>query len=196
MSAQVIRFDAATHTYTHIASGKAWPSVTQILVQYGDQFTGINPDVLENKRQFGSAVHELCELYDKGEADNVVSHADVLLCLEHYKRFLKHTGAEVLVNEMVVWSDTYRYAGTLDRIYKIHGRNILTDLKTSDSILPTYGPQTAAYENCGSIHLPIHGRATLRLAVDGYKFQEFTDSNDKNVFMSCLTLHRYKEKQK
>jgi len=60
-------FDAATHTYT--AGGVRVPSVTQVLklLPLGPDFSRVDPDVLERKRQLGNLVHDACAILDEGD---------------------------------------------------------------------------------------------------------------------------------
>ena len=190
----MINFNHETHTYTESRTGKVWPSVTQILKQLGNLFDSIPPDVLERKRLLGTAVHEACELHDKDAMEGFELHQDVLPYLDQYLCFLSDTGASCVANEQLVFSERFKFAGTLDRIYSIAGKRVLCDIKTSATVLMSYGPQTAGYAMCDGVD--IDSRAILLLAPDHYKFIPMNGMQDKNVFLSCLTLHNYKASQK
>lgn len=55
---------------------------------------------------------------------------------------------KVLGNEVVVFNDTYGYAGTADLICEIDGKRTLIDLKTSQNVWLSHKLQLSAYKHC------------------------------------------------
>lgn len=186
-------FDEATHTYT--VGGVVVPSVTQILAPLND-LSFIKPEVLQYKRDLGTAVHKATELYDMGELDEE-SVADVVRpYLDAWIRLRRELPFEILGMEERVFHPAHRYAGTYDRQVLLEGKRCIFDLKTG-AMYPSYGPQTAAYKNAVEkmTGKRIEGRYAVELRDDGtYRLHEMTDPEDWQVFLGCLALHRFKTK--
>lgn len=190
MGAPDLLFDEATHTYRLL--GAPVPGVTSILAPLAN-FEGIPPHVLEAKRRLGQDVHYACQLDDEHDLDEDFLEVDVAQYLKAYRRFKADTGAVIVLNEKRVAEPLLMYAGTLDRVMAINGVKWLVDLKTCIATPMSVGPQTAAYLRALGDNTVTH-RAALRLRPDGtYRFDPLTGPDDWAAFMSCLTLHRFKE---
>lgn len=210
-------FDEPSHTYT--LDGHRLPSVTQILEPIKPDFSMVPPDVLERKRQFGTAVHLACELDDLGELDDDATDPDVMGCVRAWRSFKADTGAAIVMNEQRLYHPTLRFAGTLDRLAYLRLKgdeqpsSWLLDLKTSVDPHPSYGVQLAGYrtllagqEETGplsaamgeafrSIGVDPIKRASVHLdASETYRFHQYRDPADEATFMACLAIHRFKEK--
>jgi hypothetical protein len=186
-------FDEASHTYT--ADGVVIPSVTQILAPLND-LSFIKPDVLQYKRELGTAVHKATELYDQGELDEATVPAVVQPYLDGWIRLRAELSFEILGMEERVFHPAHRYAGTYDRLVLLDGKRCIWDLKTG-GMFPSYGPQTAAYKNAveKASGKRVEARFTVELRDDGtYRLHEMTDPEDWPVFLGCLALHRFKNK--
>ena len=61
-----VDFDPATHTYT--SEGRRVPSVTQCIDRLND-YSMVPADLLERKRELGTAVHQATALYDQDDLD-------------------------------------------------------------------------------------------------------------------------------
>lgn len=192
-------FSAPEHRY--MLDGVTLPSVTQVLEPLYD-FAGIPADVLERKKLIGTDVHLACELLDRNDLDEDSAEGRAALApiagyVAAYKRFLAQVAPRVVENETPLYHPLHLYAGTMDRRYEIRGELWDVDLKTTNVISPIVGPQTAAY----SAMLQAHGRpaprrrAALQLLPDGdFRLTEFNDPQDFAVFLSMLTVHRFKER--
>jgi hypothetical protein len=186
-------FNEASHTYT--ADGVVIPSVTQILAPLND-LSFIKPDVLQYKRELGTAVHKATELYDQGELDEATVPAVVQPYLNGWIRLRAELSFEILGMEERVFHPAHRYAGTYDRLVLLDGKRCIWDLKTG-GMFPSYGPQTAAYKNAveKASGKRVEARFTVELRDDGtYRLHEMTDPEDWPVFLGCLALHRFKNK--
>lgn len=194
-----LQFDSAAHRYT---VGGVWvPSVTQVLKPLYN-FDGINPEVLNAKAALGTAVHRACELLDADDLDEDSDAGRAALepiagYLDGYKRFKADKRPVVLANEQRMFHPVHKYAGTIDRSYAMDGHVWDVDLKSTVSMSPIVGLQTAAYTEL----FRVNGRATtarrgaLQLFPDGkYKLHEFRDPADFSVFLSLLTVQRFKER--
>lgn len=187
-------FDEATHTYT--LNGRRLPSVTQLLAPIGMDFSMVPADVLEAKRQLGTAVHQACELDDDDDLDEDSLPDALRPYLAAWRKFKADTGALVLDNERKLFHASLGFAGTLDRRVTMRGDLWLLDLKTSAEPHASYGVQLAGYEVLLQ-HSEPHRRGTVHLRDDGtYRLHEFNNPNDAACFRALLSLHHWKESTK
>lgn len=137
------------------------PSVTTILECYpkdahffqwlkdvGDKADHIRDEA--GKR--GSVVHNLTERYDAGEEVTFLSANGFpefkmleWAMFERYVDFTNSHNPEILIMEKHYASSTLGFAGTLDRVIRLNGKNILMDIKTSNNLHNSYWLQLAAY---------------------------------------------------
>lgn len=202
----MIHFDEATHTYWH--NGKQLPGVTSILAPLKD-YSMVNKDVLEAAAERGSYVHLCTELYDRDELD--LESPDLLHrgYVEAWVKFRRETGFTPTAIEQVVFHPTHLYAGKLDREgYFSFGPDqddlFTLDVKTvSGKLTDEVGIQLVAYQEARRIELqklnaPIPTRRiAIQLREDGtYRRYDYNDKTDFAVFLSLLTVQRWKEARK
>lgn len=141
--------------------GNFVPSVTTILDAYPKDASyfkwlkdvGSDADSIRDEAgRRGSVVHELTEQYDMGEEINLISEYGsprykILewAMLGRYVEFSDMHKPKILMMEAHMVSDNLGFAGTLDRVITLKNKNILLDIKTSNSIYPSYWLQLAAY---------------------------------------------------
>ena len=175
----------SNHVY-HDESGVEIPGVTTVLKDVGlidtTWFT-------KYARDRGTAVHLACALYDRDDLDESSIHPDVEPYLQGWIRFKRESGFVPELIEEKVRSETYGYAGTLDRTGMLNGRRVLLDLK-SGAPQPWTAIQTAAYSGC-------FGHLLKRYAVavkdnGSYQLTEYRDRNDWQVWLACLALRNWK----
>ena len=187
-------FDHATHTYRK--DGIVVPSVTQILKPVAPDFSMVDPAVLAAAADLGRRIHKVIEMHERAAdlwIDDELLTEDVLPYFAQYLSFKHQTGFICDEPEAMRYSDRWRFAGTMDLIGRINGVQWLIDVKTGSEVPRYTGPQTAAYaELIGNRFI---NRASLHLQPDKYRFTPLTDSGDWGVFLSCLTIHRFNEKQ-
>lgn len=185
LSAQ-IEFDSEFHRYTR--AGFVVPSVTQILSMLTD-FSGIRPEVLEYKRNLGTQVHAATALDDKDDLGFFDLAIDPYI--KAWRKFKTDTDFVAISIEEIVYHKKWNYAGTLDRIGTIKGKEVLLDVKTGPINLMVHGPQTAAYADaCG-----FKGKRMIaQLLADGtYRVQECYNKMDMQAFLYCRNLRLWKE---
>lgn len=198
-------FDEATHTYT--VDGVVVPSVTQILsgaCLY--DFSMVAPDVLERKRQIGTAVHKAIELSLAGDLDEDWLPAAWAGYFRAWQKFVADTGitdADIGPGEGPMYHTGFRYAGTPDRQIYLDKRWAVLDLKTTAELHPAVGLQLAAYQelindspaNDMPHTLQIKDRYALQLKENGtYRLEQYKDKSDWQVFLSLLTVANWKRK--
>ena len=100
----------------------------------------------------GSVVHELTERYDNGEEVTLLTEdgrtqfkLNEWSMFERYVEFVTRHPHKVIMCEQNFVNDELGFAGTLDRVISLDGRSILLDIKTSNTIYPSYWLQLAAY---------------------------------------------------
>src|SRR3990167_1926047 len=141
-----LTFDPEGHKYS--LNGKPVPSVTQILHGAGlMDFSNIHPERLERSRKFGEAVHRACELYDLNNLNVNTLSLPLIPYLETWKKFREDYGMDGIGTiEEKICSERWQYAGTLDRIYPVHCKLTLIDIKSTTTLDPTVALQTAGYK--------------------------------------------------
>jgi hypothetical protein len=138
------------------------PSVTTILDAYpkGPEYyawlkkVGEDSDTIRDEAgRRGSVVHNLTERYDNGEEVcmmNDEGHISYKIAewkyFERYVEFRRRFSFAIHHTEINLISESLGFAGTLDRVIELNGERILLDIKTANSIYPSYWLQLAAYE--------------------------------------------------
>ena len=144
-----------------LADGGYVPSVTTILEAFPKDASyfkwlkdvGGDADMIRDEAgRRGSVVHELTEQYDAGEEVTFVNQYGSpqykMLEWSMFERYVDFCKNHNPKNEMVeahMISKKLGFAGTIDRVIEMNGKYILMDIKTSNSIYPSYWLQLAAY---------------------------------------------------
>lgn len=171
--------------------GERVPSVTEVLEIAGVcSLPDVPSSLLEHKRRIGSEVHQWLEMIDRGMIESTDCDDGVVPYVAAYEKFLKEAGWQIIACEQAVVNETYRYAGTLDRVLGASkGRRALVDIKTGEAA-PWVGLQTAGYELC--LKEP-HYRYALHLRADRtYRLIQYSDPADKHDFLACVRVAHYR----
>jgi len=189
----VLTFDEGPHVYR--ADGVVVPSVTQIIAPL-TSYAHIPADVLEKARQEGTAVHKMVELNCRDDLDEDRLPEWMRPYLAAWRSFVAEFGFQLEASEERVFHKTMHYAGTLDlRGRTRKGERVLIDIKRSFAAGAAIGVQTAAYAGAVGAGWSACARFGLQLRGNGtYRMREFNESSDWQVFLACLTLHRYHER--
>lgn len=150
------------------SEGHTVPSVTTILQAYPKDahfYTWLKQvgesadDIRDEAGRRGSIVHNLTERYDAGEEISLINDYGTLdfklsewAMFERYIDFRNHHDIEIIHSEFNIIDKGLGYAGTIDRVININGRNVLVDIKTSNAVHEFYWLQLAAYYNLLSKH--------------------------------------------
>lgn len=137
------------------------PSVTTVLEAFPKDYgyfkwlkeVGEDADAIRDEAgRRGSVVHELTERFDKGEEVTLLTEdgrpgfkLQEWAMFERYVDFVTRYPHEVDTIEQNYVSPELGFAGTIDRIIDINGVKMLMDIKTSNTIYPSYWLQLAAY---------------------------------------------------
>jgi hypothetical protein len=202
----MLTFDEASHTYRW--NGNVVPSVTGIIAPLeGAWLAKIAPDVLEHARQEGVAMHKMVELDCKNELDVESLPEWLKPRYAAWRKFVSETGFELWASEQKLYNRTYGYAGTLDlagvltKIKQKHKESLI-DVKRTLTGAPAVGVQLAGYlDTWNRGASPNSRRITRRFALElrangEYRLQEYADREDIGCFLACLTLKRWREKNR
>jgi hypothetical protein len=203
-----LTFKSEGHKYT--LNGQRLMSLTQILDAAGlVDYSMVQPDVLANKAQFGTRVHEYCLWADQAELDmdDLKPYSNYFNRVSGWLQFLEdfdfipnmawcEVPAAVKVNGMT-------FAMTVDR-FGIMGSGVsgipaIVEIKTCADREPSHQIQTAAqaiaFKGDGSVPLKRYAVYLLdkpNAANRLYFAQEHTDRLDEKVFMAALITTQYR----
>jgi hypothetical protein len=191
-----LQFDPATHAYT--ANGVGVPGVTSVLQACNIiNYSHIPEDIRIAALERGRLVHQVCQFDDEGTLAECSVDPQLAGYLEAWRCFRRRHRFEPDLIEHEGYSETYRYAGTLDR------RGMLTigtpsraiiDIKTNMAPFWT-AYQTAAYANFFESPAQFR-RMGVELHVDGtFKVHEYRCADygkHFNVFLAALTIFNAK----
>ena len=193
-----LEFNEEKHEYR--IDGVLLPNVTRI-TNMMSSYAGVPASVLAAKAEIGQAVHWATELDDQDDLDYLGLPDELRGYVDAWRLFKKQTGWITELSEQRVYSKRYQFAGTLDCIghfeslAKVRPSVLaLIDKKTTYDILPSVGPQVAAYaEAWNETNTPkIRRRFAVQLKRDGfYNLHECGDATDWSVFLSGLTLSNW-----
>jgi hypothetical protein len=189
-----ITFEPESHTYT--VGGRTVPHVTGIL-----KAAGLVDDrwFTEWARQRGTAVHVACHLWNSGDLDEATVDERIAGYLDGWRRAVSELGLVVKESEKLVYSKTYSFAGTVDVVAELGGKNCIIDIKTGDPGRIA-GVQLAGYEVALADTLfgkEVMRRFAVRLFDDGtYAVTEYTNFKDRACFMAALTIAHWLEENR
>jgi len=191
----MIRFDEEKHQYWD--GGQLIPSVTQILKPVSPNFGFVVPEKLEQARLLGSAVDSAITLHEQKVLDESSLVPVVREYLNAWIEFKTLSGWITSAVQERVYHRAVGYAGTLDIRGMLNGRPAVIDVKRTFVMPASVGPQTAAYAKAlGSDHDRFALHLKPRNSKSLWVLERLDDPTDWVVFMSCLTVYRFREKHK
>ena len=138
----------------------------------------------------GTAVHLATALYDEGTLDESTVADEIKGYLVGWVKFLKESKFKPEAIEKRLSHPIYGYAGTIDRVGLLNGRQVICDIKTG-ALMPTVGVQLAAYKNLTEADDDTHA---VQLNADGtYALKKYSDRADWMVFIACLNLYKWRK---
>lgn len=193
----VPQFSEEYHSYTN-SNAEELPSVTRILSPISMlEYARVDRDVLNAAAELGRAVHECIEYLIDDDIDEDSLVAEWVPYLEAWKSWRATFNPHFISRELRLGCDLY--AGTVDCVCEINGQYIVIDWKTTDQIMKSVGPQTAAYELLVRSHLAhssMMARAVVQLKENGtFVFKRFDSVQDYQVFEDLLKLHQWMQEK-
>lgn len=190
-----IQFDEEKHEY--YCDGKRVPGVTEILSPItAGGYSKINPAVLEHAAMKGTLVHEWCEMYDYGCADESVPSELAPYCAA-YANFIRDYSPKWSAIEEIIYNPYAQYCGRVDRVGEIGLKKSVVDIKTvaspSTKTHIAVCCQTAAYASAiGDVKeryaLYLKPDCTYRL-FNCREYEEKQDFTGAELFSYLLTLN-------
>ena len=146
----------------------------------------------------GTRIHTASELLESGtELEEKDYSLEEWFKISSFVDWHKEFHPEMIATEFPVFSEIGRYAGRLDRIYKIAGEVTLLDIKSSSGIHEHFPLQFASYAKAieETTDLEIAQTACLQLGAgnkNGYRFVVYPDWRDHyKVFEAVRTVWQY-----
>lgn len=124
-------FNSENHTYT--LDGKPLSGITSLLHRqlFKDMYKGVDEKVLQEKADYGTMVHQTCELADNGFPVTLEEGESYLNLTKTYN--LIHEESEYLV------SDNTHFASSIDKVYREDETTFhLADIKTTYNLNKEY----------------------------------------------------------
>jgi len=186
-----LTLEPEAHVYT--VENRVVPGVTSILQ---DNF-GVKPYWSEWHAQKGRAIHQAIHLLVLGQLDWSSIDVRIKGRIEAFQKFVLETGYEVVCTELSLFSELWRFAGTLDLIVDDGLKHkILIDIKPP-SAEPIVDLQLAAY----SLLLNENGEPTTKRAAcvclkdNGHYSMKWVDNlaHSQRVFLACLTVSNWQQ---
>ena len=116
--------------------------------------------------------------------------------LEGWKLFIEQSGFIIQHSEQMLYSQKYKFAGTLDRFGIFNYEETVLDIKSGVHTI-AHGPQLAAYEQlCKENKLTEKRRLkrlTVKLLANGkYELKEHEARQDFPVFLNAIAIYNFK----
>jgi hypothetical protein len=192
----MFKFDRDSHKYT--MDGVIVPSVTEVISDVGLYDLSMVPkSILDNACSKGTFVHKLTELYDMGTLNIAKVKDNYLGYLKAWETFKNEKNVRVCDVELMVFSNKFKYAGTMDRVAVIDDRICILDIKTG-APSKAHAVQTSAY---ALAYKEMHGekvkdRFCVYLSEKGeYKLTHQKDMFDESIFLSALSIYNFKRRR-
>lgn len=192
------RFDEDTHTY--YLDGLKIPGYSEIAKATGlVDFSGVRKDILRAASNFGTAVHSMCELWDKGVLNVKKLDPNLKPYLEGYRKFLLKYEPDLYPEwiEQPTYSPKWRFGVTPDRLATIRRKLTTYEIKATASIHKSVAIQTAAQALAieGRIGVKIKQRMCVRLVPDDFEVKIYNSVMDEAVFVSALNIFNFKNRR-
>jgi len=187
------RFDPEKHEY--FLDDRRMESVTEILGDAGLTDYRFSQEWYMTR---GKYIHSASEMIDRNTLDWTTLDPVLVPYCEAYRSFVEDCRPVVAVSEKPLYHATHLFAGTPDRVVKMHDRMVIMDIKTGLPVAANW-LQVAAYREL--IHVnedisPVQG-AVLCLQDDGkYRLKTCNLKDmkrDYQIFLAALTVVRWKK---
>lgn len=155
----------------------------------------------------GSRIHKFAEWISKGETFETEPTEEEALFVKAYNEFAEHWNPVLVESEATVFSKKHGYAGSLDAIYNIRGKNYIVDIKTGKSVWPDVALQCSAYRFADFIARPgtntedpvpnTDGAMVLHLTRNGYNLYPLdAGAATFETFLSIVDVWRWENIEK
>ena len=180
--------------------GEIVPSITQIIAPYTD-YSKIPRNILQDKQAWGNSVHKYLEMLDRDQLDVVAipesaeGAPNIRAVVENWAEICHNEPYFFLAIERPLYSNTYKFAGTADRITTKFPLELKTSLPTKDVCLAVEVQLAAqaqlAYENGLIKELPEETFSWHTTEQGVWTKKTHDRKRGWNIFMCLLTANNY-----
>lgn len=179
-------------------NGKEYARVTEILQPFND-FSMIDPEVLEHKKNIGTSVHKAIDDFSMGEFP--ILAADEVGYFNSYLKWAEYVKPVYIVREKRYFDDDLMITGQVDGLVRLEGSQeiIVLDYKTSATESPIVWPmQGHMYHYMASKECNISNRIIfLKLDKKGGIPIAYTYKYDQNMMNKCkIAIDKFYELRK
>lgn len=132
------------------------------------------------------------KIKDREGVEREMTPDEYYCVITFHQWYVANGSPKVIAVERTVASEKHGYAGTLDYIFEIAGKNILLDVKTSKGIWPSHELQVSALKQaCIEEGIQVDGIAILQVGYTANKNQhyKFTEIEDQfPLFLSTKAI--------
>ena len=182
-----LTFDEETHEYR--LGDKIIPSVTQIIsILSSIVYKDVDEDTLDMASKKGIAIHKAIQEYEVfGEYELEPKWQGYM---NQYFKAKEEIGFEVVKSEQKL--NNHRFAGTIDCVGKLNGKNIIVDWKTTRTLhTKLVQPQLSAY--CDLVEqsdmVNVDELYVLQLTKTKYVWKQI--DYDMFMFERCYDIYNY-----
>jgi hypothetical protein len=153
MGTSRLHFVESTHEYFY--RGKRLPSVTEIVRTAGvaADYSNVPRNILQRAAQIGKRVHRAIELYHSEGSLLTSDDLSAANYLDGYTEFIRSGVFQYSLGELSLCCECHLYAGTVDLVGFINGRNAVIDVKTTNKLhVDAVELQLAAYSHLVEVH--------------------------------------------
>lgn len=176
-----LTYDPTSHRY--YADSHEVPGVSYILRRVGlcsDRY--LSREAMDR----GTRVHLACELYDSGQLNGASLTYEERAYASGWQSFVAECAPQITAIEQRVVSPDRWWAGCVDRVATVHGRETIIDLKTGQAA-PWHAIQLAGY--AATFPRPYPHRMAVYLSPTGtYKVEHFTERADFAAWAAAVDL--------
>lgn len=133
-----------------------------------DEAEGRSQEVKTEASKIGTAAHEFCEQFVKGEKPEMPTDKNVLQAVNGWLEWVDKNKIKFTSAEKIVYSKKHKYIGTMDATARMNGKRgeVVIDYKVSNGLYAPVAYQTAAYQMADTEESKkeYQGRWALRLS--------------------------------
>jgi hypothetical protein len=138
----------------------------------------------------GGEINLRDSLFENRNGEPEALNAKEVGCVYWFTEWFAEARPEVLAFDFTVWSEKYRYAGTVDLYCRINGIPWIVDFKVSPNIYPSYELQVSAYKFANASFPPNTRLAILQLGYEKNKKPKYTFTRVKSQFSLFMATYR------
>lgn len=178
--------------------GEIIPGYSEIAKAEGlIDYSGIPTNVLVAAQKFGTAVHLMTALWDKGILNITTLDKNLMPYLNGYRKFLSKHNVFIYPEwiETPTYSKKWRYGVTPDRMAVVDKKFTDYEIKSTTKMQPSIRIQTVAQKIAieEQTKIKIKQRIGLQLLPEDYRLEYYNNVCDERIWISAVTLYHFKK---